>query len=92
MPNQRPETPMLLRMFHPTSGRQGFNEVTNQMAFPSQSSIDPRLAMPINMQTQQAIDASAIPHGVTGQGFMNYYYPSSYNYGISQPYQFFPRR
>ncbi|CAF2589230.1 unnamed protein product [Rotaria sp. Silwood2] len=78
-------------MFHPTSGREGFNEVTNQMAFPSQGSIDPRLAMMINMQTQQAIGASGMPSGVIGQGFMNYY-PSPYTYGTPQPYGFFLRR
>jgi hypothetical protein len=90
-PKQSPEEPHLLRMFHPTAGRQGFNEVNNQPVFPSSMSVDPRLAMMINMQTQQAIGASGIPGGFPYQSPMTPM-PSSYMYGIYQPYSMYPRR
>jgi hypothetical protein len=90
-PKQSTEAPMLLRMLHPTSGREGFNEVINPTAFPSQVPIDPRLAMMINMQTQQAIAASGIPIRAPYQGF-TIPRPSPYMYGVQQPYAFLPRR
>jgi hypothetical protein len=78
-------------MFHPTSGREGFNEVNNQPGFSSQVPMDPRFAMMINMQAQQAMAASGIPNGVPQQGFP-IPGPSPYMYGIQPPYAFFPRR
>ena len=78
----------MLRMLHPTSGRQGFNSVNNQAAFSSPSAVDPRLAMMINAQTQQAIGASGLSTGFPYQGstFPQY---SPYFY---QPYAMYPRR
>ena len=66
--NQSSGEPILLRMLHPTSGRQGFNGVNTQTAFPSTASVDPRLAQMIHMQTQRAISASGIPAGFPYQG------------------------
>ncbi len=87
---QSTEAPMLLRMFHPTSGREGFNEVVNRTAFPLQPPIDPRLAMMINMQAQQAIGAFGGPTSMPYQG-VTIPRPSPYMYGIYQPHAFFPR-
>jgi hypothetical protein len=72
-------------MLHPTSGRQGYNGVSNQAAIPSQVPMDPRLAMMINAQTQQAIAASGIPANIPYPG-IQYYQPSPYIYGVQQPY------
>jgi len=85
------EPPPLLRMLHPTSGRENFNQVNYPAAFPSQPPMDPRSAMMINMQTRQAIAASSIPNGLPYQGAPIAGF-SPYGYGIYQPYAFYPRR
>lgn len=88
MSSQSTSGPPLLRMLHPTSGRQGFNDVYNPAAFQSQLAIDPRFASMINMQTQRAIAASGTPVGFPYQPAAMPGVPS-YGYGIYQPYRFF---
>ncbi|CAF2046095.1 unnamed protein product [Rotaria magnacalcarata] len=92
-PNQSLERPPLLRMLHPTSGREGFNEVNSQTLPSIQNYVDPRLAMILNSRTQQAIGTANTyyPVGFPGQDFM-YYYSTPYNYGIPDAYRFFLRR
>lgn len=81
----------MLRMLHPTSGQQGFTALNNPTAFPPPSAVDPRLAMAINAQTQQAISASGLPNGFPYQGsaFPQY---SPYFYGMYQPQPMYPGR
>lgn len=88
---QSTEEPILLRMLHPTSGRQGFNEVNNTSTSPSQPTMDPRFAMMMNMQTQQAIAASGISYRIPYQG-APIPRPSPYVYGIYQPYLYYPNK
>ena len=79
---------MLLRMLHPTSGRQGFNTITNQTS-PPNANIDPKFAAMINRQAQRAIAASSMPPDVLAQYFggVNYLpkiYSSQQLYGLYQ--------
>jgi len=91
-PNPSTEPPPLLRMLHPTSGRENFNQINYQAGFPSQLLMDPRSAMMINMQTQRAIAASSIPTGLPYQGAtIPGASPYGYGYGIYQPYAYYPR-
>jgi hypothetical protein len=66
-PNQYTQAPMFVLMLHPTSGRQGFNGVSNQTALPRQTYIDPKYSTNINMQTQHAIATSGMPTGIPHQ-------------------------
>lgn len=90
-PKQSPEDPPMLRMLHPTSGRQGFNAVNNQAGFPSPPAVDPRFAMMLNAQTQQAIAASGLSTGFPYQGSTFPQYSPNF-YGVYQPYPMYPRR
>jgi len=87
-PNHSGEPPMLLRMLHPTSGQQGFSGVASPTAPPTQ--VDPRRAMMINSETQQAIAASGISSGIPYSGY-GYPQPSSYGYPQSSPYGYVPQ-
>lgn len=99
-PNQSQETPPLLRMLHPTSGREGFNDINTQ-TFPSRNYMDPaqammisrqtQQAMMINRQTQQAINASGVYPTYPSQGFMYYNYTPQY-YNVPEAYRFFLTR
>jgi len=95
-PNQSGEPPMLLRMFHPTSGQQGFSGVASPIGPPTQ--VDPRRAMTINSETQQAIATSGISSGIPYSGYAypqpssyGYSQPSSYGYPQSSPYGYVPQ-
>lgn len=78
--NDKPDTPILVRMFHPTSGRENYNDVRNSVLPPTQPTMDPQIAAQIRRQTQGAIAAS-------GGG---YPYPYQNSLTPQHPYQNFP--
>jgi len=85
----------LLRMLHPTSGRNNYNPISNQVPPLGQSSIDPQQAAILQWQTQRAIaTAAASPSRFNAFPYQNSFMPqySPYMYGIYQPYSYYQRR
>lgn len=103
-PNRIQEAPPLMRMMHPSSGRNNFNDVPVAPPLPPGTQLPPQ----ISAQVQQAIMASGVrypnngpnaypgfhPNAYTTAGssnFPNAYlnaYPMSPNYGGFTPYNY----
>lgn len=84
--------PILLRMLHPTSGRERFNPVgVPPLSNQQRGFYDPRFAQAVSLQTQRAITATTMPYGTWGQSFGNPY-ALPYYHSIPQLYGYYQSR